>query len=386
MIRNGSKRRTSRRSSQRITSNGNGSDENSRYDVYSPANSPIGIGKPPIYIDPEEGLRLPIGYKRGERAKKFAIFVVVCLVAGYSLISYQERKFMKAQLLEQETKMREIEMDLSMKFDTQISNLKNENAALHRKVSEDQEFRIQAHNVNEHNHALEKQLHNLREEIKSVMSKSEMEARSKSQTRINIQRTSKEAVMAKFGKGPHRLEIFIRFDSHLGHDDGGIITIEMAPIDEMPHTVHWFLEQVDRKLYDGFSFHRNAGHVIQAGANHKNFLNFEHVPTEQGFKKAGFHSLLFQEYSENFPHRKYTLGFAGRPGGPEFYINTRDNTKNHGPGGQANHDVPSDADTCFAKIVDGFDLVDRMYHLPVKEGHYRSLKDNVAIVSIRRKV
>lgn len=361
-------------------------DDNNGYSGYNPVVSSPGISKPPTYIDPEAGFKMPIGRRpRGARVKMIGMMIVVVLVGGYSLVSHQERKFMRTQMLEQETKMRDLEIDLSMKFDTQITALKNENAALQRKVMEEKDFRVANQNLKDHSHSLEKQLHNVREEIKKTMHKNEMETKSKTLTFNNIQRMSKEAALAKFGKGPHRFDIHIRFDSHLGRDDGGSITIELASIDDLPHAAHWFLEQVDRKLYDGFSFHRNAGHVIQAGANHKNFLNFEHIPSEQKFRDSGFHSLLFQEYSDKFPHRKYTLGFAGRPGGPEFYINTKDNTKIHGPGGQQNYDVPSDADTCFAKVIDGFDLVDRMYKLPVKPGSYKALKDNVAILSIRRK-
>ncbi len=45
-------------------------------------------------------------------------------------------------------------------------------------------------------------------------------------------------------------------------------------------------------------------------------------------------SLAFQEYSPNFPHVQYSLGYAARPGGPEMYISTVDNVQNHGPASQ----------------------------------------------------
>ena len=98
---------------------------------------------------------------------------------------------------------------------------------------------------------------------------------------------------------------------------------------------------------------------------------------------AGFHSVLFQEYSPKFPHEKYTLGFAGRPGGPDFYISTMDNTRLHGPGGQTNYEDPTEADPCFAKVVDGIDVVQRMEQLETKDGAYKSLVDNVAITSMK---
>ena len=79
------------------------------------------------------------------------------------------------------------------------------------------------------------------------------------------------------------------------------------------------------------AFHRNAGHVLQALVR-KN-------------RKA----MAFQEYSPHFPHKKYTMGYAGRPGGPAFYISIEDNVRNHGPGSQGSE---TEADGCFAKLAD----------------------------------
>ena len=77
-----------------------------------------------------------------------------------------------------------------------------------------------------------------------------------------------------------------------------------------------------------------------------------------------------------------TLGLAGRPGGPDFYVSTRNNTKLHGPGGQTSYDDPTEADPCFAHVVDGFDVVDRMHKSPVEPGWYKRMAHNVAIVSM----
>lgn len=71
--------------------------------------------------------------------------------------------------------------------------------------------------------------------------------------------------------------------------------------------------------------------------------------------------LVFQEYHPSFPHELHTLGFAGRPGGPAFYISTQDNKKNHGPGSQGH---ATEADTCFAKISQGIEVVQRMKTQP----------------------
>ena len=71
--------------------------------------------------------------------------------------------------------------------------------------------------------------------------------------------------------------------------------------------------------------------------------------------------LAFQEYNPGFPHVKHTLGYAGRPGGPEFYISTVDNSQNHGPASQGS---ATEADSCFGKIIKGFEVVDRMKKQP----------------------
>jgi hypothetical protein len=60
-----------------------------------------------------------------------------------------------------------------------------------------------------------------------------------------------------------------------------------------------------------------------------------------------------------------------------------DNTVNHGPGGQTSYEDPSEADPCFAKVVDGFSVVDRVALSPVKPGWYKAMVQNVAIRSMR---
>lgn len=118
-------------------------------------------------------------------------------------------------------------------------------------------------------------------------------------------------------------------------------------------------------MTQGGAFHRNAGHVLQALV-----------------RSSGPHEpLAFQEYHRDFPHKKYTLGYAGRPGGPEFYISTVDNTQNHGPGSQGSQ---TEADSCFGKIVEGFDVVARMMKQPGKgpSGFIISPSNNIKIVEM----
>uniref|UniRef100_A0A7S3PVD6 PPIase cyclophilin-type domain-containing protein n=2 Tax=Chaetoceros debilis TaxID=122233 RepID=A0A7S3PVD6_9STRA len=195
----------------------------------------------------------------------------------------------------------------------------------------------------------------------------------------SIQKRSKIDAIEKFGPGPHRVKIDIEFhpdEVPEGTEDSFII--EMAPLGLMPYTVNFFLEQVHRGHYDGCSFHRNAGHVVQGGPV-ENHLTKKGVNVRKPFSTSGYSSMAFQEYHKDFPHEKYTLGYAGRPGGPDFYVSVQDNTRNHGPGGQASYKVKSEADPCFAKVVEGHAAVDRMHTLSKQPGDYARMVHYVAI-------
>lgn len=143
-----------------------------------------------------------------------------------------------------------------------------------------------------------------------------------------IQRISRLEIIERFGEGPYRVEFditILRIDGDMKNKFHGTFVVEMAPLVDMPHSVYTFLHMVDNKLWDDTSFLHQSEHIILAipvspkGDKHEQFENTEGS------------SLLFQEYSEHFPHVKYTLGFAGRPGS-HFYISTEDNTEHHGPG------------------------------------------------------
>lgn len=149
--------------------------------------------------------------------------------------------------------------------------------------------------------------------------------------------------------------------------------MEMAPLSAMPIAVNLFLQQVHHKLWNGIGFVINAGHILQAGphrykgrgedgnviyeANDKEFLD--------RFEKAMLDRMPFQEYDTNFPHAQWTVGFAGRPGGPDFYVNKMDNTHNHGPGGQAHHDLHEEADPCFGRLVGGMEVMREVDKIPI---------------------
>jgi hypothetical protein len=129
----------------------------------------------------------------------------------------------------------------------------------------------------------------------------------------------------------------------------GSLLLEMAPSRLQPHSVFSFLEVA--RQWKGGAFHRKAGHVLQVMV-----------------LGGSFKHLAFQEYSEEYPHKMGTVGYAGRPSGPAWYVSTMDNTKNHGPGSQQKHN-PYEADSCFDKVIDGFDEeVQRIKKNPGPEG------------------
>jgi cyclophilin family peptidyl-prolyl cis-trans isomerase len=165
---------------------------------------------------------------------------------------------------------------------------------------------------------------------------------------------------------PYRIKLDLEFQSTIPDYDtkgkDGTIVIELAPISLIPYSVYNFLE-IARTWKNG-AFHRNAGHVLQAIA-----------------RSDVKQSMPFQEYSKEYPHKKYTVGYAGRPSGPEFYISIQDNTRAHGPGSQQQHN-PYEADCIIGTVIQGVEdgTVDRIHTMPGKE----FLGDKKKWVLIRR--
>ena len=156
-----------------------------------------------------------------------------------------------------------------------------------------------------------------------------------------LQDLAREIVVARYGLEPYHLEVNLEFPSTMPDFEmagaEGKFTIEMGPLKDVPYSVYIFLEVM--RTFKSGAFHRFAGHVTQALVR---------------TTKEGPSSMAFQEYSPNFPHIKRSLGYAGRPGGPEFYISLVDNTMNHGPGSQGSK---TEADGCFAHVIEGWDDV-----------------------------
>jgi hypothetical protein len=127
----------------------------------------------------------------------------------------------------------------------------------------------------------------------------------------------------------------------------GYFVIETAPLELMPHAVLNFLRfansAAEKDPQPPF-FQQNAPHLLAVAVDHS--------------KHKG---LAFQEYTAAFPHEPFTVGYSGRPSGPAPYISTLDNSENHGPGSQGS--TMGEADTCFARIYAGQDVLRRVMHL-----------------------
>lgn len=184
-----------------------------------------------------------------------------------------------------------------------------------------------------------------------------------------------------------------KFDPHRPDDNPEIwtrvketISIEMAPLKLMPIAINLFLQQVHHRLWEGCSFVINAMHILQAGPHlyrGEGKFTANAYQLKGKFEKSRLDVMPYQEYAEEYPHAKYTVGFAGRPGGPDFYINKVDNSENHGPGGQTHHDLHEEADPCFGRVVAGFEVIDDINRIPVDREKGSLLAASVTIVSGR---
>jgi cyclophilin family peptidyl-prolyl cis-trans isomerase len=167
-----------------------------------------------------------------------------------------------------------------------------------------------------------------------------------------IQEESRQRVLQKYGPGPHRVQF--RVLSREARKPGDFI-VELAPVEKMPHSIEMFLDMVTNKMWDNsvFYHHLTQRHVVAAApVSYGTFQSKQHQ-----FEALGYNGLAFPEYHQDYAHEKYTIGFAGR--GPNFYINGMNNSEHHGPGGQGHHDLATDADPCFGRIISGFDVVSK---------------------------
>lgn len=204
------------------------------------------------------------------------------------------------------------------------------------------------------------------EQMRRLRDKLKQQAQSVDILKDKVQSLGKREVLEKWGDGVYRVEFELAFPDadpikagvnqlHRYPDGVGPTTfvIELAPLDLMPHSVHTFLEMVTSGLLDGCSFILNALHVLKAAP-----LPYDGTPAAEkakAFTAHGLESVAFKEYSADYPHKQYTVGFAA-DGSPSFYINTEDNSEIHV------------GDPCFGKVIEGLDTIRRLEACPTRNG------------------
>lgn len=185
----------------------------------------------------------------------------------------------------------------------------------------------------------------------------------------------RKEVLEQFGPGPHYVKLTLGFESSPENES---ILLELAPLDSMPHTIHMFLKMVQENMYASSTFVLSREHIIVGGPvdarNEDNNHELEQRMLREGYFPHGV--LLFKEYSPDHPHLPYTFGF-NHIGGPIFYINMEDNTELHGPSHSA-QDGFREGEPCFARIIEGKDVVQRIEEMPKNEDE--SLASSVFIV------
>lgn len=154
-----------------------------------------------------------------------------------------------------------------------------------------------------------------------------------------LQEATRKLLKARYGPvDPYRVKLDLIFQpsnpTFATQGKTASVLFELAPMSLQPHSIFTFLEVARRWHVKKGAFHRRANHVLQAVVN-------DH---------ASIKHLAFQEYSPSFPHVRGTVGYAGRPSGPAFYVSIMDNSKNHGPGSQGVKN-PHEADSCFGKVL-----------------------------------
>jgi cyclophilin family peptidyl-prolyl cis-trans isomerase len=212
---------------------------------------------------------------------------------------------------------------------------------------------------------------NANEEVKSVVQlQVEMEIQAQKlletitqleqlvQERINISSSdfnSQTMQMVPEDPAPYRVQVQVSMDN--------TFVLEINSAQEMPPTVHHFLEMVEDGFWDGATLVYGMGvqsvHAIPK--NSRGDAQQEKVASTSTSTSSG-----------GYPNEKYSVCFSNQKG-PEFYINLQDNTK----------DNDDDVSSCFAKVVQGFHVLDTTGGGSAAGG-YDNLLDNMRFFKIQQ--
>ncbi|KAL3780009.1 hypothetical protein HJC23_000299 [Cyclotella cryptica] len=172
-----------------------------------------------------------------------------------------------------------------------------------------------------------------------------------------IQNRDRQFVLDRYGPGPYRVEVVIELPTEIPTHES--LILELGPLDIMPHTIKTFLEMIERETYIDGTFILAKDHIILGGPSDLHDAENNQRLTER-MLQHGYHpdgALLFNEYSDEYPHVQGTVGFTAGKSGPMFYINLINNSEIHG----------ALKDPCFAKFIRGFDLLERIAQMPKGE-------------------
>lgn len=201
-------------------------------------------------------------------------------------------------------------------------------------------------------------------------------AKSKQKFVSNIQSLSQEAVLEKYGSGPYYVQVTLLQQQKQqlqqqpslppsSSSPSSFFVLELANLQNMPHTVHHFLEMVEYGLWNGMTLVHGLGvPTIHAIPQTTSGINLS-----EKMERIQLGHLPFQEQG-GFPHTKYTVSFS-KKGGPDFYINMNDESESHEDSTsmegnkekeEEEENTPSSSSyaSCFAKVVQGMDVLDRM--------------------------
>ena len=206
---------------------------------------------------------------------------------------------------------------------------------------------------------------------------------------------SRELLRVKYGSSPLYVRLNLQFPPSSSTASSGYASDDMLILlqldgDTMPYSSLYFLEQVAAGAWDSCQFILNAGRSLQVDTRGDscNRASFRKLPS------VG-ESLAFQEFSPTLKmgdaHKRLTVGLSGRPAGPIFYVSLVNNAAALGPrvdatsGDMGPFGLPPEADPCFAKVVLGEDVVERINRMPVRVGdtQIRMLADFVTITSAK---
>jgi Cyclophilin type peptidyl-prolyl cis-trans isomerase/CLD len=260
--------------------------------------------------------------------------------------------------------------------------------------------------------------------LKQIRTAHEQEENRQRQKRRDLVQLIRTLAYRQFGTGPHEVEFAVRFhgssstsrststngpaplerqlasssNATVGPYEEGYFVVRMARLDgAMAVSSFWFLQQVDRGLWDRTSFSLNAPHMLLAQP--VSVAEEHHAPQDEApapstvvsrlpeMEAAGLGRLPFvtavpgaderpNDGDPTMREARYTLSYGASPAtaGSFFFIAKRDGT--------LKSNLHGDGQNVFARVVDGFDVVDRIAAMDTNPVDFR-LTRPVEIVSVR---